>query len=197
LGKTDKNIENKIIYNSLGLLNENEKQQLKSDLENFSGIEKKMISEFNNLVSLIPKTISATNNKFMPSPKVKEKLFKKIASVKSTDANIHGKGFDFIYADSNDWIQHPDIDGIKVKQLAVNKDKDYLVLLLKVAANTEYPSHHHSSSEECYVIEGDVYAQGKILGPGDFHHADSGSDHDTLYTKNGCTLLLVVDPKDY
>ncbi|MCY7363196.1 MAG: hypothetical protein LH629_14190, partial [Ignavibacteria bacterium] len=57
--------------------------------------------------------------------------------------------------------------------------------------------HHHSGAEECYVISGDVYAQGTVLGPGDFHHAEGGSDHEMLYTKNGCTLLLVVEPKDY
>ncbi len=195
--KTDKNTEDKIIFNSLGLLNENEKQLLKSALEDSSNIDRKIISEFNNLVSLIPKAISVRESEIAPSAKVKQNLLKKITSLKSTDANIHGKGFDFIYADSDDWVRHPVIEGIKVKQLAVNKDKDYIMLLLKVAADTEYPPHHHNGAEECYVIEGDVYAEGKILGPGDFHHADGDSDHNPLYTKNGCTLLLVVDPKDY
>ncbi len=192
--KTYKNIIDKIIFDSLGLLNLYEKQELNSAIVNLSDTNKKIISEFNNLVSLLPKAIPATE--IAPSDEVKENLFKKITSLKNTE-DIKKKGFEFIYSGEDDWMPHPDIDGIKVKQLSLNKDKDYLVLLLKVAADTEYPSHHHSGAEECYVIEGDVYAEGKILGPGDFHHADGGSDHHPLYTKNGCTLLLVVDPKDY
>ncbi|MBK8550336.1 MAG: cupin domain-containing protein [Ignavibacteria bacterium] len=101
------------------------------------------------------------------------------------------------FADSNEWIQHPEIEGVQIKRLSVNTDKGYLMILLKAAAGAEYPAHHHSGAEECYVLEGDLYVEGKYLGPGDFHHAEGDSDHDPLRTKNGCTLLLVVDPKDY
>lgn len=195
--KTDTKTEEKIILNSLGLLDESEKEQLKSLINNSSGAERKLASEYNNLAAIFPKMAGAKFNEVTPSDEVKKKLFEKIKSSVSPAVKINKEGFGFILSDSDDWVQHPDIEGIKVKQLAVNKDKDYLMILLKVAAGTEYPSHHHSGAEECYVIEGDVYAEGKVLGPGDFHHADADSDHDPLYTKNGCTLLLVVDPKDY
>lgn len=194
---TDNNFEDRIILNSLGLLDKEEKLKYKSDLKNLQAENKKIISGFNNLVSLFPRILNLSFKNISPQDRVKEKLFEKIKSRESVDANIKEEGFEFIYTDSDDWFQHPVIEGIKVKQLAQNTDKGYVMLLMKVAAGTSYPPHHHNGAEECYVIEGDVIAEGRILGPGDFHHADGGSDHDPLYTKNGCTLLLVVDPKDY
>ncbi|MEO8209596.1 MAG: cupin domain-containing protein [bacterium] len=193
-----KNIpEDKIIFNSLGLLDKEEKTEFKSAIKNLTEDERITASEFNNLVSLFPHILKSSFKEFSPSAAVKEKLFEKINKKKSSDSQINKDGFEFIFSDSNDWTQHPEVEGIKVKRLAVNQDKGYLMILMKAAAGSQYPSHHHTGAEECYVLEGDVYAEGKVLGPGDFHHAEGGSDHDPLYTKNGCTLLLVVDPKDY
>lgn len=188
----NRNIEEKIILNSLGVLNEEEKEKLKSIIKHSDDSLKREVSNFNNLASLIPRLL---NKNLAPSKNVKKKLFEKIKAKQDVDGNIKEKEFGFIYADSNDWIQHS-IEGIKIKQLAFNEKSGYAMLLMKVAPGTKYPAHHHNGAEECYVIEGDVYAQGKILGAGDFHHAEGGSDHNPLYTKNGCTLILVVDPKD-
>jgi quercetin dioxygenase-like cupin family protein len=188
----NRNIEEKIILNSLGVLNEEEKEKLKSIIKHSDDSLKREVSNFNNLASLIPRLL---NKNLSLSKNVKKKLFEKIKAKQDVDGNIKEKEFGFIYADSNDWIQHS-IEGIKIKQLAFNEKSGYAMLLMKVAPGTKYPAHHHNGAEECYVIEGDVYAEGKILGPGDFHHAEGGSDHNPLYTKNGCTLILVVDPKD-
>lgn len=193
---SDNHLEEKVIMNSIGLLNTEEREEFNSIIQNSEELNKKMISEFNNLVSLFPKLIQNSFNNISPTSKVKGKIFEKINTKESSPLTAKEKGFDFIYSNSDGWIQHP-IEGIKVKQLAVNVEKGYVMLLMKVAAGTNYPPHHHSGAEECYVIEGDLFAEGKTLGPGDFHHADGGSDHDPLHTKNGCMLLLVVDPDDY
>ena len=60
-----------------------------------------------------------------------------------------------------------------------------------------FPAHHHGGDEECYVLSGSLYACGRKIGPGDFHHADGGSDHGELWTDEGCQVLLVVPPEDY
>ncbi|MDQ3022293.1 MAG: cupin domain-containing protein [Bacteroidota bacterium] len=189
--------EDKIIFNSLGLLDEEEKIQFKSTINNLTQEERNSVSEFNNLVSLFPHFLKPLLKEISPSPNVKKNIFEKINKEKKSDSDLNKTGFEFIFSDSNDWVQHPEIEGVKIKRLAVNEEKGYLMILMKAVAGCEYPSHHHSGAEECYVLEGDIYAEGKTLGPGDFHHAESGSDHDTVYTKNGCTLLLVVDPRDY
>lgn len=191
------NFEEKAILNSLGLLKDQEADSFKLMIDESSEEERELVKEFNNLSSLFSKILMFQNDNLSPSANVKEKLFEKINSEKNKNKIRNKTGFDFILSDSAEWMQHPQIKGIEVKRLAVNEEKGYLMILMKAAAGAEYPSHHHSGAEECYVIEGDLYVEGKYLGPGDFHHADGGSDHDPLRTKNGCTLLLVVDPKDY
>ena len=191
------NFEEKVILNSLGLLKKEESDSYKLMMDGSSGKERMMVSEYNNLASLFPKILSTEDKKKVPSPKTKEKLFEKLNTRISGQSKKNKTGFGFIFADSLEWMPHPELKGIEVKQLAVNEEKGYLMLLIKAAAGAEYPSHKHSGAEECYVIEGDLIVEGKVLGPGDFHHADGGSDHDPLRTKNGCTLLLVADPRDY
>lgn len=176
----------------LGITDSKEEDQNR-DSTSITDDGKKVVSEFNNLVSLLPLVLYTPEKRKSPSEKVKEKLFEKIEAVSVSNKSIN-KEFEFLHS-TDEWLQHP-IEGIKVKQLAVNYEKGYVMLLMKVAAGTEYPAHHHNGAEECYVIDGDLYAQGKILGPGDFHHADGGSDHEPLRTKNGCTVILVVDPRD-
>ncbi|HMS64073.1 MAG TPA: cupin domain-containing protein [Ignavibacteria bacterium] len=186
--------EENIILNSLGLLDKKSKSYFDAEVKNSSAEDKKKVSEFNNLTSLFSKLSVAETSDVSLSPDVKTKLFEKL-KVLENPVKVK-KDFDYIFSASSDWEKHP-IDGIEFKKLSYNEEKGYLMLLFKVAADTSYPAHHHSGAEECYIISGDVYAQGKILGPGDFHHAEGGSDHEPLYTKNGCTLLLVVEPKDY
>ena len=194
--KKDKNnFEEKVILHSLGLLDKNEEDSLNLIIDNSSETERELVKEFNNLSSLFSKILPVPEVDISNSSKIKDKLFEKINSQSKVQKNK--TGFNFIFAGSSEWIKHPQINGIEVKTLAVNGDKGYLMILMKAAAGAEYPSHHHSGAEECYVIEGDLYVEGKYLGPGDFHHAEGGSDHEPLRTKNGCTLLLVVDPKDY
>jgi len=190
-------MEDRIIFNSMGVLSKEEKEILNSEINNSSEQERNEVLDFNNLTSLFSKLLIGKTKEVSPSPLVKEKLFERIHERESEKPLKNKEGFSFLLSDESDWNQHPEIAGIKFKTLALNQFKGYLMLLLKVEPDTSYPAHRHHGAEECYVISGDVYAEGKTLGPGDFHHAEEGSDHDALYTKNGCTLLLVVDPADY
>ena len=193
--KINTDLETDAILSSLGLLNEEEKKIFNSKVSKLSKTDKKIVSEFNNLTSLLP-SVFTDDKKIAPTASAKKNLFEKINS-SSVKNKQDEKNFEFIFEKKEDWFQHPLVSGIKVKQLALNKEKGYVMLLMKVAAGSQYPQHHHHGAEECYVVEGDLYVQGKLLGPGDFHHAESGTNHEPLYTKNGCTVILVVDPADY
>ena len=105
-------------------------------------------------------------------------------------------GFAFSFAASDPWLPHP-VPGIRMKILAMNRERGRATLLLDVAPGTRFPAHHHIGDEECYVISGSLVACGRRIGPGDFHHADGGSDHGELWTDEGCRVLLVVPPEDY
>ena len=105
-------------------------------------------------------------------------------------------GFVFKFAASDGWVPHP-VPGIRMRVLAMNRERGYATLLLDVKPGTRFPEHHHSGAEECYVVSGSVYTYGRRMGPGDFLHADGGTDHGELWTDEGAQVLLVVPPEDY
>ena len=90
---------------------------------------------------------------------------------------------------------HP-VPGIRMRVLSVNRDNGYATLLLDVDPGTRFPAHHHAGAEECYVVSGAVYTWGRRLGPGDFLHADAGTDHGELWTDVGAQVILIVPPDD-
>jgi anti-sigma factor ChrR (cupin superfamily) len=103
-------------------------------------------------------------------------------------------GFSFKLASDEDWLPHP-VPGIRMRVLALTAER--ATLLLDVEPGARFPAHHHGGDEECYVLSGTVWACGRKMGPGDFHHADGGSDHGELWTDDGCRVLLVVAPEDF
>jgi len=105
-------------------------------------------------------------------------------------------GFAFAWADDDRWLPHP-VEGIRMKILALNKQRGYATLLLDVAPGTRFPPHHHGGAEECYVVSGSLFTCGRRLSAGDFVHADADSDHGELYTLEGCRVILVVPPEEH
>ena len=87
------------------------------------------------------------------------------------------------------------IPGVFARPLHV--DANRAVLLVTATTGAVFPAHRHIGAEDMYVISGRVTAQGRSHGPGDFHHADAGTDHEPLICEEDCELLLVVDPRDY
>ena len=127
-----------------------------------------------------------------PGPDVRDRLMARIRS--SVPPLPEGFAFNFDVQDV--WWPHP-VPGIRMKVLAMNRERGYATLLLDVAPGTRFPPHHHSGAEECFVISGVVYTYGRKMGPGDFLHADAGTDHEELWTDEGARVLLVVPPEDY
>jgi quercetin dioxygenase-like cupin family protein len=126
-----------------------------------------------------------------PRPGVRDRLMARIADRASIPA-----GFALRFDPDDDWVPHP-VPGIRMKVLSINRRNGYATLLLDVQAGTRFPAHHHDGDEECYVISGSLHTLGRRLGPGDFVHADAGTDHGELWTDEGARVLLVVPPEDY
>jgi quercetin dioxygenase-like cupin family protein len=126
-----------------------------------------------------------------PRPTVKDQLMARLAEIPPTPV-----GFSLRFASEHDWLPHP-VSGIRMKVLSVNRRNGYATLLLDVRPGTRFPAHHHDGDEECYVISGSLITLGRRLGPGDFVHADAGTEHGELWTEEGARVLLVVPPEDY
>ena len=143
--------------------------------------------EFDELVAVALATVVEGPE---PPPYVKARLMAHIAeSAPAPD------GFALRFGRDEDWIPHA-VPGIRMKVLAVNRQTGYATLLLDVAPNTRFPAHHHDGDEECFVISGSVHTLGRRLGPGDFVHADAGTDHAELWTDEGARVLLIVPADD-
>lgn len=125
-----------------------------------------------------------------PSPDVRRRLMAEVRAAEPA-------GFSFVMdRDESGWMPHP-VPGIRLKVLALNRERGYATLLLDVAAGTRFPPHHHGGAEECYVVSGSLFTCGRRLGPGDFVHADAGSEHGELWTEEGCRVILVVPPEEH
>jgi len=189
-------MQDDIYLNSIGALSEPEKEKLISSLKEAGFEDVFLTSDVNNIVEKINNAILNNSSRLKsPSAGLKDKI---MAKIKTAPRKEEHKDFDFKFADSADeWFPHPVLNAVKVKVLSINRENNYAMLMMKVPAGNEYPEHHHSAPEECLILEGDFQAEGRVLGPGDFHHAEPDTDHGKLYTRTGVTLLLVVNPADY
>jgi quercetin dioxygenase-like cupin family protein len=130
-------------------------------------------------------------NDVAPGPDVKRRLLARLTEPPAP------KGFAFRYERDNDWAPHP-LPGIRMKVLALDRDRGCATIILDVAPGARFPAHHHTGgAEECYVISGSLFTCGRRLRAGDFVHADAETDHTELWTDEGCRVLLVVPPEDY
>jgi anti-sigma factor ChrR (cupin superfamily) len=144
--------------------------------------------EFDEIVELSLAQFAAGGD--APAPEVKAHLLEAIAGPPVPP------GFSFRRAAEQDWMPHP-VPGIRMKVLALNKARGYATLLLDVQPGTRFPAHHHGGAEECYVVSGSLVTCGRQLGPGDFVHADGGTEHGELWTDEGCQVILVVPPEEH
>ena len=103
--------------------------------------------------------------------------------------------FGFIRSDAP-WMDTP-LPGIRLKVLSLSEKQDYAMLLVELGAGSVYPEHDHSSTEDTYVLTGDLQTEGRSLGPGDSFHAEPGTHHQPLTSVNGCTALFIVPKQEF
>lgn len=94
------------------------------------------------------------------------------------------------------WID-TGIPGLQARVLAVDRVRSLVTLIVRAEPGAAYPAHSHHGPEECLVISGSVVIDGRVLRPGDFHHADEDSEHGEITTIEGAEVLLVGAIEDY
>jgi len=174
---------------ALGLLDETERLDLERTLASSPKLREEL-QDLYEVAAALPRVLPLET----PSLSLRERIVAH-ASNRTSEPAALSAALHFIRRDEG-WQQHP-IPGITVKVLSVDDKTGVATLLIKAAPGTTYPAHHHSGSEGCFVIEGEVLVAGRRIGPGDFHLADAGTDHDPLYTETGATVLLVCAAADY
>lgn len=111
-----------------------------------------------------------------------------MASVDSHSPQQHGYR---IVRNSEEGWQDTNVPGFRIKPLAVAPDVGYQTLLIEFAPGARYPGHLHESTEQLLMLSGTLQTEGRLLGPGDFLHADEGTQHQDLYSRDGCRALLI------
>ncbi|MFN0066101.1 MAG: cupin domain-containing protein [Limisphaerales bacterium] len=94
-----------------------------------------------------------------------------------------------------DWLP-ASVPGARFKMLSLDLQRNFALLYAQLDPGTRYPAHHHSASEECYVLTGDLTTEGRMLRAGDFYRADAHTDHEGLFSAEGCTALFIVPARD-
>jgi len=82
-------------------------------------------------------------------------------------------------------------DGVFVKTLFVDQEKDEVTSLVKLEPGARFPSHRHTGIEESIVILGDCHVNGEALAPGDYRRASAGTTDSEITTVNGTTYLVI------
>jgi quercetin dioxygenase-like cupin family protein len=80
--------------------------------------------------------------------------------------------------------------GVFVRQLFVDRKQRSATMLIRMDAGASYPGHRHGGLEECYVLEGDLHHDDRVMRAGDFEVVSEGSRHGRQWTEGGCLLLI-------
>lgn len=130
-----------------------------------------------------------------PPPTLKQKLFAKIQGTAPQISIPSAAGLRFLMGSDTGWKALP-LPGAFIKLLSLQPDRGYAVLLGKLEPGVRYPAHTNVGPEDFYILTGDLHVDGRRLGPGDFHHADAGTEHGENYSIDGCTLVAVLTVDD-
>jgi anti-sigma factor ChrR (cupin superfamily) len=67
--------------------------------------------------------------------------------------------------------------------------------MVRMMAETHYPSHKHAGAEELYLLDGDLFVDDMTMRAGDYCRGETCSIHKEIATKNGC-LFVVTSSSD-
>lgn len=154
------------------------------------------LREFLRSLQLALEGVALTARPVTPPSDLKQKILARLQpEAPARKAEPLGAGLRFLAGSDTGWKPLP-IPGAYLKLLSLQADRGYAVLLGKLDPGTRYPAHTNAGPEDFYILTGDLHVSERVLGPGDFHHADAGSEHAENYSVAGCTLLAVLTTDD-
>lgn len=82
--------------------------------------------------------------------------------------------------------------GLEIRR-ALESSSDVRALLVRAAANLDYPHHAHLGLEATLVLEGGYTDQGIAYGRGALHVSDEGSRHRPKIDPEGCLCFIALE----
>ncbi|PJZ51996.1 cupin domain-containing protein [Leptospira adleri] len=126
-----------------------------------------------------------------PDSSLKKKIISNILKQKTEEGN-----FLFVRKSDSHWKKSA-FPGVDYKILNKDKIHNTVTLIIRMEPGAVFPGHAHSSSEDCYLISGDLSIAGTSISAGDFHRANPGSFHKKFSTSKGAEFLIVAGAADF
>ena len=86
--------------------------------------------------------------------------------------------------------------GISVKLLSVDRERDLVSMMVRLAPGASYPAHSHAATEELFLLEGELWIDERKLYAGDHNRAERGTSDERVWSETGCTCLLITSTND-
>jgi hypothetical protein len=93
-----------------------------------------------------------------------------------------------------DWEQVA--PGIECKLLASDAERHLVSMLVRLAPGASYPTHTHVGVEELYLLDGELWIDGRKLDPGDYNYGAPGTGDESIWSETGCTCVLITSTTD-
>jgi anti-sigma factor ChrR (cupin superfamily) len=86
--------------------------------------------------------------------------------------------------------------GIECKLLATDTERHRVSMLVRLARGASYPGHTHAGVEELHLLDGELWIDERKLFPGDYYDAVPGTSDKWVWSKTGCTCVLITSTMD-
>ena len=84
----------------------------------------------------------------------------------------------------------PLVPGITIKLLRVDRDAGNMTAFIRMEPGSAFGAHEHAQSEECLVLEGEIFIGAHCLHAGDMHVAKAGTAHAMVTSPRGALVLV-------
>jgi anti-sigma factor ChrR (cupin superfamily) len=93
-----------------------------------------------------------------------------------------------------DWAQVA--PGIECKLLGNDWRQRRVSMLVRLAPGASYPAHTHAGAEELHLLDGELSIDRRTLHAGDHNRGAPGARDQRVFSRAGCTCLLVTSTQD-
>ena len=93
------------------------------------------------------------------------------------------------FEDEGPWKPYS-VPGIEYRMLHLDRTSREVVMLVRAESGSRYPMHQHTSTEDMFMLRGELVLDGSTYGPGDFIRSSTGSQHGVGDTPGGCMFLM-------
>ena len=80
--------------------------------------------------------------------------------------------------------------GVSIKLLRHEHEADNMTAFIRMQPGSMLDAHVHTQTEECLIVEGEIFIGAHRLGTLDMHVADGGTVHAPITSPRGALILV-------